>query len=89
MQEIGNILCSSYWNALSRMLDLTFLSSVPAFVQDMFGAIMTTAYIESGQYGDTLLFIENILKTGQNAIKAHLFYIPLPGSLEKIFELLT
>jgi len=89
MQEIGNILCSSYWNALSRMLDLIFLSSVPAFVQDMFGAIMTTAYIESGQYGDTLLFIENILKTGQNAIKAHLFYIPLPGSLEKIFELLT
>lgn len=86
MQEVGNILCSSYWNALSRLLDLTFLSSVPAFVQDMFGAIMTTAYIESGQYGDTLLFIENILKTGQSKINAHLFFIPLPGSLEKIFQ---
>lgn len=86
MQEVGNILCSSYWNALSRLLDLTFISSVPAFTQDMFGAIMTTAYIESGQYGDTLLFIENILKTGKSRIKSHLFYIPLPGSLEKIFQ---
>ncbi|HHY81575.1 MAG TPA: chemotaxis protein CheC [Clostridiales bacterium] len=87
MQEVGNILCSSYWNALSRLLDLTFLSSVPAFVQDMFGAIMTTAYIESGQYDDTLLFIENIFKAGSARVKAHLFFIPLPGSLEKIISL--
>lgn len=86
MQEVGNIMCSSYWNALSRLLDLTFLSSVPAFAQDMFGAIMTTSYIESGQYGDTLLFIENIFKTGNTEVKAHLFFIPLPGSLEKIIS---
>jgi len=89
IQEVGNILCSSYWNALSRMLDLSFLSSVPAFVQDMFGAIITTAYIESGQYDDVILFIENIFRTGQNTIKTHLFYIPLPGSLEKMLTLLT
>lgn len=87
IQEVGNILCSSYWNALSRLLDLTVLSSVPAYTQDMFGAIMTSAYIESGQYEDTLLFIENIFKTNSAKVKAHLFFIPLPGSLEKIISI--
>ena len=86
IKEVGNILCSSYWNALSRLLDLTVLLSVPAFTQDMFGAIMTTAYIESGQYGETLLFIENIFNTNNTRVKAHLFFIPLPGSLEKIIS---
>ena len=87
IEETCNILCSSYLNAMSRLLDYTLISSVPAFTQDMFGAILTTAYIESGQFEDTLLLIENLFRTENTRIRAHLFFIPLPGSLDKIFSI--
>lgn len=86
LQEVCNILCSSYMNALSRMLNITLISSVPAFVQDMFGAILSTAYIEAGQIEDYLLVIENYFLVNNNRIKAHLFFIPHPGSLDRIFS---
>jgi chemotaxis protein CheC len=89
IQEACNILCSSYINAMSRLLDITLISSVPAFVQDMFGAILTTAYIESGQIDDSLLLIENMFLTENISIKAHLFYIPIPGSLDRIFSIMN
>lgn len=86
LQEVCNILCSSYINALSRLLNITLISSVPAFAQDMFGAILPTAYIEAGQIEDYLLVIENYFLVNNNRIKAHLFFIPHPGSLDKIFS---
>lgn len=88
LQEICNILCSSYVNALSRILNLSVVSSVPAHVQDMFGAILPTAYIEAGQYDDYLLLIENHFLARNNNIKVHLFFIPHPGSLNKIFSIM-
>lgn len=87
LQEACNILCSSYVNALSRMLNLTLISSVPAFVQDMFGAILTSTYIQAGQIEEDLLIIENYFLENNNKIKAHLFFIPHPGSLEKILSI--
>lgn len=87
LQEICNIICSSYINALSRMVNLTLISSVPAFAQDMFGAILPTAYIETGQIEDDLLVIENYFLTDKKRMKAHLFFIPHPGSLHKIFSI--
>src|SRR5699024_9315009 len=49
LQELCNILCSSYLNALSRMLNKSLISSVPGYAKDMFGAILPSIYIEAGQ----------------------------------------
>lgn len=76
-------------NALSRMLNLTFISSVPAFAQDMFGAIFLTTYIEAGHIEDHLLIIENYFLVNDKKMKAHLFFIPYSGSLEKIFSMIN
>ena len=85
LQEICNILCSSYVNALSRLLDISIISSVPAYVKDMFGAILPSIYMESGQFEDQLLLIENYFFANNYRINTHLFFIPQPGSLDKIF----
>lgn len=87
LQEVCNILCSSYINAVSRMLNLTLISSVPAYVEDMFGAILSSTYIEAGQIDEKLLIIENNFLEENHKIKAHLFFVPHPGSLEKIFTM--
>lgn len=89
LQEVGNIISSSYVNALTRLVNINLISSVPAFVQDMFGAILTTAYIESGQLEDKLLIIENYFVENNKRIRGQLFFIPNPESLDKIFSLLN
>lgn len=85
LQEICNILCSSYANAISRLLNISMASSVPAYVKDMFGAILPSIYMESGQYEEQLLTIENYFYSNNNRIRTHLFFVPQPGILEELF----
>lgn len=85
IEETVNIIVSSYLNALSMMLGMNIISSVPVLVQDMFGAILSTAYIEAGIYDETLLIIENNYWIENMKIESMLFFIPAPGELEKMF----
>ena len=83
--EIGNILCGSYMNAISQVTGLKVLPSVPAIACDMMGAILATTFIEAGQYEEYILDIETAFLNESNSdIGTHFYYIPVPGSLEKI-----
>ncbi|MTI65748.1 MAG: chemotaxis protein CheC [Firmicutes bacterium] len=86
LKEVVNIIASSYINALTRMLNLNMVSSVPQFSKDMFGAILTTAYIESGYIDDKQLIIENIFIEDNKKINGYLFFIPSPNSLDTIIS---
>lgn len=86
--EIGNIISSSYMNAIAKFTNLVILPSVPAVTYDMLGAILSTTFIESGQYDDSVLDIETIFLQDDANISGHFYYIPMPGSLEKILNAL-
>lgn len=87
--EVGNIISSSYMNAISRFTNLVMMPSVPAFTYDMVGAILSTSFIESGQYDDNVLDFETEFLNGDSKrISGHFYYIPMPGSLEKILNTL-
>ena len=88
--EIGNIISGSYLNAISKLTNLTIVQSVPAVATDMLGAILSTTFIESGQYDDYVLDIETEFRQGEHAetLGGHFYYIPMPGSLEKILNTL-
>ena len=62
--EIGNIISASYLNAISKLTNLVIMPSVPAVATDMLGAILSTTFIESGQYDDYVLDIETDFKQG-------------------------
>lgn len=85
MGEIGNIIASSYMNAIVSFTGLKMIPSVPAVTYDMFNAILPSTFIESGQYDDYILDIETLFKgdNGCNVI-GNFYYIPEPGSLENI-----
>lgn len=85
--EIANIISASYMNAISQLTNLVILPSVPATSYDMLGAILTTTFIESNQYDEYILDIETVFldDTDEN-IGGHFYYIPMPGSLEKILK---
>jgi chemotaxis protein CheC len=87
-QEIGNILGNSYINAISKLTGLSLVSSVPAVAIDMLVAVLSTTFMDAEQYSDYMLaidtnFIEGIDKKESGG---NFFYIPKPGSLNKILS---
>lgn len=86
--EIGNIISSSYMNAIAKFTGLTLIPSVPAVTYDMLGAILSTTFIESGQFDDYVLDIETVFVQNNSEISGHFYYVPMPGSLEKILSTL-
>lgn len=87
--EIGNIISSSYMNAISKFTGLVLTPSVPAFSYDMAGAILSTTFIESGQYDEKVLDFETeFMQDDSKTISGHFYYIPMPGSLEKLLNTL-
>lgn len=86
--EIANIISAAYMNSIAQLTNLAILPSVPATSYDMLGAILTTTFIESNQYDEYILDIETVFlddDTEEN-IGGHFYYIPMPGSLEKILQ---
>ncbi|BDR67510.1 CheY-P-specific phosphatase CheC [Clostridium tetani] len=86
IEELGNIISASYMNAIARFTNLTIIPSVPAVTYDMLGAILSTTFIESGQFDECVLDIETVFLQDDSEIKGHFYYIPMPGSLEKILN---
>ncbi|MBD7916341.1 chemotaxis protein CheC [Clostridium sp. Sa3CUN1] len=85
--EIGNIIASSFMNAIADFTGLRATASVPAVVNDMISAILVSTFMETGQYQDYVLDIETLfMRAGENNTEGHLYFVPAPGSLEKILE---
>lgn len=85
--EIANIISASYMNSIAQLTGLAIAPSVPAVAYDMLGAILTTTFIESNQYDEYILDIETVfLDETEENIGGHFYYIPMPGSLEKILK---
>ncbi len=88
LSEVGNIVASSYVNALSTLTDLKIAVSVPSLAIDMAGAILSVPAIQFGLVSDKALFIETIFQEGDNLVKGSLFLLPDIESFEKILLLL-
>lgn len=86
LEELGNIISASYMDAIAKFANLTIIPSVPAVTYDMLGAILSTTFIESGQFDEYVLDIETVFLQDDSEIKGHFYYIPMPGSLEKILN---
>lgn len=87
LKEIGNIVGSSFMNSIADFTKLKATASVPAIANDMLTAILSTAVLEAGQYDEYILDIETLFKgEEENNIEGHFYFLPAPGSLEKILK---
>ncbi|WP_315121908.1 chemotaxis protein CheC [uncultured Clostridium sp.] len=86
ISEVGNIISAAFMNAIARFTNLTIIPSVPAVTYDMLGAILSTTFIESGQFDEFVLDIETLFLQDNEKISGHFYYIPMPGSLERILN---
>jgi chemotaxis protein CheC len=86
LSEVGNIVASSYLDAISRFTGLNIVPSVPAVTYDMLGAILSNTFIESDQFDDSVLDVETVFLHDRTKVCGHFYYIPKPGSLDRILE---
>jgi len=88
--EVGNILASSYLNALGQMLGKTLIPSVPRVAVDMAGAVVDGVLIELSRSGDLALMLETEFfdEAGRKEpIRGHFFLLPDPETLHIILDL--
>ncbi|WP_414839026.1 chemotaxis protein CheC [Carnobacterium sp. TMP28] len=88
LKELVNILVHSFLNAIIKLLDIQLVTSVPLLTKDMFGAIMSSVYLEQGQYDESIMIIKNEFYHAGDRLDSSLYFVPQPGVIEKMFELL-
>lgn len=76
MVEIGNIMISTFINALSGLADIDVSLTVPAFAVDMQGAILTVPMAEYGGMSDYLMTIGGNFVCDGKQVPCHLLLSP-------------
>lgn len=84
--EVGNIIISSYTNALTTLADMKTSLSVPGISINMLGGILTVPMAEYGYETNKILTIGGKLSMGEKELKSNLILLPDLKSLNHIFE---
>jgi len=86
--EIGNIMASSYVNALASMTGMTINISTPSICVDMAVAILSVPSAKFAEIGDKVLFIDDSFGIGSdmNKVKSNMILVPEMDSLNKLFK---
>lgn len=88
MEEIGNIIVSSYINSLASMTGFSIRISQPFSAVDMAASILSVPLSEVGKYGDNVLFMESIIKCDGLEVEGHFLMLPTVESYEKLMKAL-
>ena len=86
LMELGNILSSSYLNALAKFTKMTYRPSVPAIAVDMAGAILDAILAQYGTVSDVILVMEAGFKKDDLDVVGNIFLLPELGTLESMFH---
>ena len=87
LKEVGNILTGAYLNAVSQVLNLTLLHSLPGLAVDSVRALLDSILIDLSQKIEKAVLIETEFVT-ETSITGHFFLLPDPESLEYFFKVL-
>lgn len=82
--EIGNIMASSYMNAVYMMTDLETKSTVPAYAIDMLGALLNMPIIRFASEDSQLLFIQNVFTIEDDDFVGCTLFLPTLDSSLKL-----
>ncbi|RJQ55148.1 MAG: CheY-P-specific phosphatase CheC [Actinobacteria bacterium] len=84
LKQTGNILAMAYLNSLTRLTDLIFLPSPPAFAFDMVGAILDSIMTEAGMAAEQAIVVSTEFVHIADHVDAMLFFLPKPETLSVI-----
>lgn len=86
LMEVGNILTSSFLNAISMMSNLTIIPAVPLFTFDMLGSIISSSLLGTGMMEDQVLLIETKLAQEGDEVTGNLLFFFDVGTLNSLLD---
>ncbi len=86
LTEVGNIVISSYANALAGLIDLDIKLSVPTGTMNMLGGILNVPMVEVGYEADKLLMVKGEFYIQDKLHEDCLLMIPSVKSLDTILK---
>ena len=86
LKEVGSIVTCAYLNALSQLIHISLVPSVPGLASDMAGAVIDRIIIELGQMEDYVLIIETELIDASQRVMGYFMFLPHPSSIETILK---
>ena len=84
--EMGNIIGSSFLNAIADALDLSLRPSPPEVILDMAGAILDVAFAEILQHSDDVIVAETSFGTSDRQARGTFLVIPSLNFLKVILS---
>jgi Chemotaxis protein CheC, inhibitor of MCP methylation len=88
IMEVGNILASSFCDAMAGLLDTVILPSPPSFVYDMVSAIIQSSLIEIGMIADDAIVFRTDLSDEQRSFDGYVILFPNPEMLGHMLSIL-
>lgn len=86
LEETGNIIISSYINAISKLANIEVHLSVPSVAVNMLGGILTVPIAMFGYSTDKLLMIQGEVLIGETQLKGDLMLLPDVDSLNFLMK---
>lgn len=86
LEEIGNIIISSYVNAMSKLTDISINLSVPGIAVNMLGGILTVPMAELGYQTDKVMIIDGKFICDDTELSSNLLMMPDMESLNYLLE---
>ncbi len=86
--EIGNIINSSFLNALSDMTGLSMYATPPYLAVEMSGAILDAVVVEASCNDHVALSIRTVISDLDGCLEGFFVYIPSVGGLRHLFSTL-
>lgn len=86
MEEIGNIIISSYVSALSSLTGVTINLSVPEIAVNMLGGILSVPMVEFGYVTDKLMIINGKFIVDKKVLNSDLLMLPDIESLNFLMK---
>ncbi len=88
LKEAGSILSASYLNALSDIMRLTLIPSVPTMVVNKVEVLFEAVFEKLIKESDIMLGIENEFIEASTRIKGHFFFMPEIKGLDVLLKAL-
>lgn len=86
LEEIGNIIISSYVNALSGLTGVTIKLSIPSSAVNMLGGILSVPMVEFGYETDKLMMINGEFIVDGKVLDSHILLMPDIHSLNYLMH---
>lgn len=86
LQEVGNVLGTSYINVLAQMTGMEMEPAPPEVVSDMLGAILTSVLLARGEDVDTALILDSDLEVEDNPCSLSFLLLPAEGGVSELLS---